>query len=68
MVDIAPGGSGGTIATTPFSSGPRSSPVDSLTMRASNPYTGKDGLPNRVGTRSTPGWADRMGQPDSVCQ
>lgn len=37
MVDIAPGGKGGTIATTPFSSGPRSSPVASLTMRASNP-------------------------------
>ncbi|CFN75361.1 Uncharacterised protein [Bordetella pertussis] len=37
MVDMAPGGRGGTMATTPFSSGPRSSPVLSLTMRASNP-------------------------------
>ena len=56
------------MATTPFWPGPRSSPVDSLTMRASNPYTGNDGLPKRVGTFSTPGWAESIGQPVSVCQ
>lgn len=67
-MDIAPGGKGGMMATTPFWSGPRSSPVVSLTMRASKPYTGNEGLPKRVGTLSTPGWADGIGQPDSVCQ
>ena len=67
-VVITPGGSGGTIATTPFSSVPHAEASVSRSSCRSYPYAGNDGLPNLFGVCSTPGTAVRIGQPVSVCQ
>ena len=56
------------IVSTPFSPGPTSRPVMPSTSLTSKPYTGNDGDPNLRSVSSTPSCADRIGQPDSVCQ